>query len=155
MALFSNVDGNFVNVTAQNNPASFGSNETSLDFGLHNSYRGNVAAANASTVGGGRGRSLAKKIKNIVNKYRVSMSVKKRTLSKLRKKYGSVKRRQSHKKKRNVRTKRRQRGGYTQWGSNVPLCTGYSSAGVNLSASNLGLANPVPYTAYPQQNWIR
>jgi hypothetical protein len=143
----------FVNSTSQNNPSSFGSNETSLEFGLPNQYRGNVAAANASLQRGGR-ISLARKIKNIVNKYKVSMSVKKRTLSKLRKKYGSVKRRKSQK-KRNARTKRRQRGGYTQFGSNTPLCMGYSSAGVNLSASNLGLANPPPITAYPQQNWIR
>jgi len=39
--------------------------------------------------------------------------------------------------------------------SDTPICTGYSAAGMNLGSSNLGLANPVPITAYPQQNWIR
>ena len=42
------------------------------------------------------------------------------------------------------RRTRRQRGGYSQYQNNLPMTTTYSTGGI-LSASELGLANPVPY----------
>jgi len=148
----------YVNSTGSNDPMFFGTNQTSLEYGLPNPYRGNVAAADASKmVGGSRGgkKQIRRKIKNIMNKYRVSMSTKKRNLSKLRRKYGYTKKRRTSRRNRKTVRGLRQRGGYTQWMSDTPICTGYSAAGMNLGSSNLGLANPVPITAYPQQNWIR
>lgn len=38
------------------------------------------------------------------------------------------------------------RGGYSQYQNNLPMTPGYQVAGVNLPASELGLANPPPFT---------
>ena len=48
----SNVDGRYANVDASHYPGGFGSNETSLQYGLP-ALRDNVSAANASVMKGG------------------------------------------------------------------------------------------------------
>ena len=45
---------------------------------------------------------------------------------------------------------RRLRGGYSQYQNNLPMTPTYSTGGI-LSASNLGLANPVPYKILPNE----
>lgn len=42
--------------------------------------------------------------------------------------------------------RRRQRGGYAQYQNNMPMTPTYQVAGINLPASQLGLANPPPIT---------
>jgi hypothetical protein len=127
---FSNVDLKFAS-NGTHNPGNFGSNSTSLEFGLSNNFRGNVAAANASMSGGRR-----RTIKNIKRKY---MGGKRRTRR--------VKSKRGLKKSRtNKRTSRRrgQRGGnnsYHQYGSQTPVNASY---GINtkLSPYDSALANP-------------
>ena len=75
----NNVNGDFVNVDGSNWAGRFGSTETSRQFALPDNFSDKAAAANASRIsmmGGGRSRKnkhyLRKKIKNIVNKYRMS-----------------------------------------------------------------------------------
>jgi hypothetical protein len=48
--------------------------------------------------------------------------------------------------RRHSRRHRKQRGGYAQYQNNLPMTPTYAVAGVNLSASQLGLANPPPIT---------
>ena len=54
-----------------------------------------------------------------------------------------------HRRKSTRRTykRRKQRGGYSQYMSNVPMAHGYSTGGT-ISPSNNALANPAPYAAY-------
>lgn len=47
------------------------------------------------------------------------------------------------------RHRRGQRGGYAQYQNNLPMTPTYQVAGINLPASQLGLANPPPYTVLP------
>jgi len=77
IAPFENVNASLVNKDASNWVGGFGSKETSLQFGLP-SMRNNVQAAAASKIQSGGGRKiLRKKIKNIANKYRISMQKRK------------------------------------------------------------------------------
>ena len=55
--------------------------------------------------------------------------------------------RKSKRSRRRRTYKRRQRGGYSQYLSNIPLAHGYSYGG-NISPANNALANPAPITAY-------
>jgi hypothetical protein len=48
--------------------------------------------------------------------------------------------------RRHSRRHRRQRGGYAQYQNNMPMTPTYQVAGINLPASQLGLANPPPVT---------
>lgn len=211
----NNVDGNFVNVDGSNWPGRFGSIETSREFALPDNYSCNASAANASRLqaggqaGGKRRRTLRKKIKNIVNKYRMSSKkmrkqTKKRLLSlykrkglKTGKKSGNTRRRRrggntvlngpivssqnlklvngsssynnsvgpvdsvvdpydinrmlggkryrGHKKS---KKSKKQRGGYHQFQSDIPMTQTYSRGGI-LDAKDLGLANPAPYQVLP------
>lgn len=105
---WSNVDGRYVNVGATNNPANFGSNETSREFGLSGII--NNAKAAAASVLSMKGGSRNRKNK-ISRKY--TMATKKRSLfrrgkSMLMKMAKSVKSRFSHGKSRRTR-----RGGTT------------------------------------------
>ena len=197
----NNVDGNFVNVDSSNWPGRFGSIETSREFALPDNYSCNATAANASRLQGGGGkrrRTLRKKIKNIVNKYRMASKkmrkqTKKRLLSlykrKGHKKHGKTRR---HRRggnavlngplvssqnlklvdgtnaynsmgpvdsvvdpyninqifggKRGKKSKKsnKQRGGYHQFQSDIPMTQTYSRGGI-LDAKDLALANPAPY----------
>ena len=56
-------------------------------------------------------------------------------------------RRHSGKKRRSHKQGHKQRGGYSQYMSNVPNSHGYSLGGT-LNATNSGLASPPPFTPY-------
>ena len=168
---FSNVDSRYVNVDGSNDPANFTSKATGVEFGLPRIVY-NVDAANASIMSGGRRRGVSKKshkynkktlkrkIKNIVNKYKRMKGGKKMTLRSLKKRMTKMykkksKRARSYKGgKKSRRTKRRYRGGqgYDQFMNNVPYTPSYSTGSINLPASESALANPVPYQ--PMNNCV-
>ena len=87
----------------------------------------------ASKQSGGKGKKHdSKKRRSHSSKKRMSHS------SKKRKSHSSKKRRQSK--------KHMQRGGYSQYLSNVASTPGYSAGGIMLSSNESALANPVPFT---------
>ena len=51
-------------------------------------------------------------------------------------------------KKRRTHTFKKQRGGYSQFLSDVPYAASYSTGGINISPSESALANPPPYTRF-------
>jgi hypothetical protein len=139
----NNINGEYVNTYSSHYPGNFGSNQTSLEYGLP-ALRDNISAANASRMAGGTKKRLRKKIKNIVNKYRMPKGKKsRRSMRSVKRKLLSL-----HKKSPKSRTRRtrkhKQRGGYyAQFSNNIPNTPSYS-VGSNLSAKDLGLANPPP-----------
>lgn len=157
---WSNINGNFVNVTSSNNPASFGSNEIPGLPGLAGA-KNNVDAAAGNVPGiclfKGGSKMLKRKIKNITKKYKMRHS--KRRISsikrKLHKKYGTRKHR-THKRRpllartayKKYKSRKSQKGGYAQYQNNQPITPTYSVGGV-LPASELGLANPPPIKLLP------
>jgi hypothetical protein len=149
----SNIDPKYVNVTNSNDPRGFGSNETNRQFGL-SGISNNAQAAAASALKGGS-RTLRRKIKNIANKYKKMKGGKSRkmTLGSIKRKLAKIiklgkSKRHQYKSKKTVTRRRkgskRQRGGYSQYMSNVPYTPSYSTGG-QLSPSLSALANPVPY----------
>ena len=70
---------------------------------------------------------------------------------KLKSKYASrsLSRVGSKKTRRNRKRSHRQKGGYSQFQNNLPMTPTYKVAGVNLPASQLGLANPPPIEVLP------
>ena len=149
----SNIDPKYVNVTNSDDPRGFGSNETNRQWGL-SGVSNNVQAAAASALKGGS-KTLRRKIKNIANKYKKMKGGKSRkmTLGSIKRKLakiiklGKSKRHHSKSKKmvsRRRKGSKRQRGGYSQYMSNVPYTPSYSTGG-QLSPSLSALANPVPY----------
>jgi len=149
----SNIDPKYVNVTNSNDPKNFGSNETNRQFGL-SGVSNNAQAAAASALMGGS-KTLRRKIKNIANKYKKMKGGKSRkmTLGSIKRrlakiiKFGKSKRHQYKSKKtvsRRRKGSKRQRGGYSQYMSNVPYTPSYSTGGP-LSPNLSALANPVPY----------
>ena len=149
----SNIDPKYVNITNSNDPRGFGSNETNRQFGL-SGISNNAQAAAASALKGGS-KTLRRKIKNIANKYKKMKGGKSRkmTLGSIKRKLakiiklGKSKRHHSKSKKmvsRRRKGSKRQRGGYSQYMSNVPYTPSYSTGG-QLSPSLSALANPVPY----------
>jgi hypothetical protein len=150
-----NIDAKYVNVTNSDDPRGFGSNETNRQWGL-SGISNNVQAAAASALkGGARSKTLRRKIKNIANKYKKMKGGKSRkmTLGSIKRrlakiiKLGKSKRHHNKSKKNASRRRRgtkRQRGGYSQYMSNVPYTPSYSTGG-QLSPSLSALANPVPY----------
>jgi hypothetical protein len=147
-----NVNGNYANIDSSNYPGGFNSlSLANFQYGLRGAAN-NVAAANASKVGG---RTVRRK-KNISDKYRMVKkstvhrfrSLKKRLTknykigkNKLKSKFRSFRKRMS---KYFSRKQRGGSGGYTQFGSNIANTPTYSTGGI-LSAANLGQANPVPH----------
>ena len=148
----SNINPNYVNVGNTNNPANFGSNE--IPQGLP-AAKNNIDAANSCVPGAcyKGGKNLKKKIKNISRMYKMPKkslkkrfrTLKRKLLSRYRKK---SKNHSQHKKRKTYRKKqtrsRRLRGGYGQYLNNTPFSQNYTVAGVNLPASQVGLANPPP-----------
>jgi len=151
----------YVNGTSTNYSGSFSSNEIPGTPpgplpGLAGA-KSNVDAAAGKVPGicmsqGGGSKILKRKIKNITKQYkrmktgsRKIMSIKKR----LRKIARTKGRRGFAGKKRTAkysRKYRKQRGGYAQYQNNMPYTPTYQVAGINLPASQLGLANPPPIT---------
>ena len=136
--IYANNDGAnnaqlFTNTTVPNGPSE-----------IQNPFTNNVNAANASQMGGKRRRRSSRRMRSM----RKSSRRKKR---KSMRKKGSKRRKHTHSRRcthrrfsRQRLSRQRLRGGYHQFGSNVPISTGYSTGGVlpsNLSA----LANPVPF----------
>ena len=151
----------YVNGTSSNYSGSFSSNEIPGTPpgplpGLAGA-KSNIDAAAGRVPGicmNGGAKKLKRKIKNITKHYKrmKAGSRKIRTLKhKLRSRTASrslarqmAGRRRS---RRYSRRHRRQRGGYAQYMNNFPNTPTYQVAGVNLPASELGLANPPPITA--------
>ena len=154
----------YVNGTSSNYAGSFSSNEIPGTPpgplpGLAGA-KSNVDAA-AGRVPGicmkggytkGGSKILKRKIKNITKHYKRMkagskkvQSIKKRLTSRLASRrfrtFLGGKRTRRH-----SRRHRRQRGGYAQYQNNMPMTPTYQVAGVNLPASQLGLANPPPIT---------
>jgi hypothetical protein len=145
----------YVNGTSSNYSGSFSSNEIPGLPGLAGA-KSNIDAAAARVPGicipkGGGSRKLKKKIKNITKHYKrmKAGSKKLRTLkNRLRSRSASrslarqlAGRRRS---RRHSRRHRKQRGGYAQYMNNMPNTPSYQVSGINLPASQLGLANPPP-----------
>ena len=156
-APLANINPDYVNVTNSNDPKSFGSNETNREWGLSGVSNNADAAAASALKGGSRSKTLRRKIKNIANKYKKMKGGKSRkiTLGSIKRRLASIlklgkSKRRVHAKKskksvsRKHRGTKRQRGGYSQYMSNVPYTPSYSTGGP-LSASLSALANPVPY----------
>ena len=156
-APLANINPDYVNVTNSNDPKSFGSNETNREWGLSGASNNADAAAASALKGGSRSKTLRRKIKNIANKYKKMKGGKSRkiTLGSIKRRLASIlklgkSKRRVHAKKskksvsRKHRGTKRQRGGYSQYMSNVPYTPSYSTGGP-LSASLSALANPVPY----------
>ena len=172
-----NVNPNLVNVDNSNDPANFGSIETSRQFSLDKVPISSIDAANSYipgvTTGGGRKRnkyskhSLKLKIKKIASKYKkMKKGGKALTLKSMKRQLGSVfkmiksdkktkktktrrvsKKTKSNKKSRGVHKHRG--GGYHQYMGNVPNTPIYETGSVKLSASESALANPVPFKVLP------
>ena len=167
---YNNVDGKLVNIDSSNYSGEFGSNETSLQYGLP-SIRNNVLAADASRImsgGAKKSKTLRRKIKNITNKYRMPKTKRNAIKRRLSRKYGrrtgkkrTIRRsrvnkrlichkKHHHTKKcyRRVKSSRRQRGGYyDQYSNDIPNTPGYTTGSV-LSPSESMLANPVPINKF-------
>ena len=151
----SNVNPSYVNIDSSTYSGGFGSNQIPGLPGLHGD-KWNVAAAagvNPLLKGGFR-----RKIKNITKMYKMKGKSGKSIMKSLKKKLVSLKKQMygkksmkktTHKNKKSRKyhhSKKMFRGGYSQYQNNLPYTNTYSTGGV-LSASNLGLANPVPYQA--------
>jgi hypothetical protein len=166
----SNVNPAFVNKFSSNNPANFGSNEVPGLPGLAGA-KNNIDAASGIVPGigifkggvfKGGAKHFKRKIKNITKRYKRKMGMKggKKHLrsikSRIKAKYGSRSRSSSRGRgrgrtvrmsrmsaRRRAGSRRRQRGGYSQYQNNLPMTPTYSVGGV-IPASQLGLANPPP-----------
>ena len=154
-APLSNVNGQFVNKDSSNWAGGFSSNEIPGLPGLAGA-KSNVDAAAGNVPGicsfKGGAKKLKRKIKNITKQYKrmKAGSKKLRTLkNRLRSRAASrsLARQLAGKRRsrRHSRRHRRQRGGYSQYMNNMPNTPSYQVAGINLPASQLGLANPAPY----------
>ena len=140
----SNINGNYVNVHNTNNPSSFGSNEIPGLPGLAGS-KSNIDAAAGNVPGiclfKGGAKKLKKKIKNITKKYKMKSRRKMRSIkNKVKARYMSVGLARTKSKtggKRRKHSRRKQRGGNSQYQNNLPMTPSYSVG--------LGLANPPPY----------
>lgn len=156
----SNINGNFVNKDNSHYPGGFGSNQIPGLPGLSGA-KYNVDAAAARVPGicmSGGAKKIKRKIKNITKRYKMPKKSMKRKASGIKRKIRAnisraISRARSASRSRAVgvafaggkrRKTRRQRGGYSQYQNNLPMTTTYSTGGI-LSASELGLANPVPY----------
>ena len=165
IAPLSNINGSYVNVDSSNWPGRFGSNEISgsppgiFPQGLAGA-KSNIDAAAGIDPGiclyKGGSKGLKRKIKNITKHYKKMKAGSRKMKSlkyRLRHKYRSMSRKMSRKvaggKKSRRHHRRYQRGGYAQYQNNLPLTPVYKVAGVDLPASQLGLANPPPYTVLP------
>jgi hypothetical protein len=171
----SNINGNFVNKDNSHYPGGFGSNQIPGLPGLSGAkYNVDAAAARVPGICmSGGAKKLKRKIKNITKRYKMPKKTMKRKASGMKRKIRAnisraISRARTANRSRAVgvalaggkRSKRRggnpfmafrmgkkmynKKGGYSQYQNNLPMTTTYSTGGI-LSASELGLANPVPY----------
>lgn len=143
---FSNINLKYAS-NGTHYPGNFGSNESSIQFGLPGALRNNTEAANASRMVGGKNRKYNKKY--ITSKYK-RMTLSKRSGLKMKTKTNMKKTKRNLKNKskraksfrRNIKTMKG--GAYHQFGSQTPSNASYSTGGV-LSAKDSMLANPAPF----------
>ena len=166
---FGNVNQHEVNIDASNWPGGFSSHQTSLQFGLPNPFRNNVAAAGASALQkGGARKTLRRKIKNVAKKYKMPQRKRKTMRKHLTRRFKKMKggyllTSSASKRRSSGRSRRRsyrQRGGvapynggytsgpYLQHDSDAPFTPSYRAPfpvgpGTGFSSA---LANPVPIT---------
>jgi len=160
----------YANVDNSNPPTNvFASTATSLEYGLLNPTRGAIAAANASRMNGGGGgmsrKSLRKKIKNIVSRYKTSSKQRMATKRKLRSTYkpkrsstrkggkSGSRRKNNHRRRLSVDKKiLMYKGGSGSgghlYGNRLIASSGYSFGNQNLSPNESMLASPAPFTRY-------
>jgi hypothetical protein len=130
----SNVNAKYVNADNSTWPGAFQSQATSRPFG-YSGISNKVKAVDASKImGGKKNNSLFYRRMNISKKWKNIM----RTLFSCKKR-----------KHKNKTKKGNMRGGYYQYGSNIPLTQTYSRGASHLSASLVGLANPAPFQTLP------
>lgn len=130
----------YVNGTSSTYSGNFTSKEVPGFPGIPG-IKNNVHAASMS----GGARRLKRKIKNIVKQYK-TMKSKSRKVRAIKRKFMSRKRRRGRSHKR-----RHYKGGYSQYQNNMPYTPGYQAAGIELPASQSALANPVPITRLGDQ----
>lgn len=130
----SNVNAKYVNGDNSTWPSAFTSQATGRQFG-YAGISNKVSAAAASKIGGKKNKSIFHRQMKIPisNKWK-----------RLMKNLFSCKR-----KKRFSKRTKKMRGGYIQYGTNVPLTQTYSRGASHLPASLVGLANPAPYQTLP------
>jgi len=144
------VSGQFTNANSSQYTGNFGSNETQ-------------GGPTCNSLKGGRKSnkwkdSIQLKIKNITRKYntmaksrirrmrkRIRSGKLRKSKSKSRNLHGGWQRHHKRSIRRSIRNKK-QKGGYAQYGSNMPYPSSYSTGG-NLLAANSSLANPHPFMA--------
>jgi len=150
----------YVNGTSSNYSGSFSSNEIPGLPGLAGS-KSNIDAA-AGVVPGiclfkGGAKKLKRKIKNITKQYKKMKAGSKKMRGiqhRLRSRMASRslsggKKSRRVQRKRGSKRSRKQRGGYGQFQNNQPITPSYQVAGIDLPASQLGLANPPPIRLLP------
>ena len=148
----------YVNGTSSNYSGGFSSNEIPGTPpgplpGLAGA-KSNVDAAAGNVPGiclfKGGAKKLKRKIKNITKQYkRMKAGSRKIKSIKHKLRHRAISRslaRQRAGKRRTLRNKRKQRGGYAQYQNNLPLTPTYQVAGIQLGASQLARANPPPIT---------
>jgi hypothetical protein len=91
---------------------------------------------------------LKKKIKNITKRYK-RMKKGSRKIRTLKRKIRSSFAKKGKLRKRTKGRRRSQRGGYSQYQNNSPFTPTFQVAGINLPASELGIANPPPIKVLP------
>lgn len=135
----SNVNPQFVNLGNSNYSAGLlGSAQIPSSAYSMSGASNNINAAAGILRGGGTKYKLMKrKIKNITRRYKMPKKSKRRRITRLKRKIRSKTRTISRKKKQHMR------GGYSQYGSNMPHSDSYSVGGV-LTAGTSMLASPPP-----------
>jgi hypothetical protein len=158
------INGEHVNIDSSNYSGGFSSNEISGTppggFPGLVGAKSNIDATSGKVPGvcmsGGNSKKLKQKIKNITKQYKrmkagskKMKNIKNRLRSKgfSRKLYRSLGLAGGRKRKSKRSRRRSMRGGYSQYQNNLPITPSYQVAGVNLPASQLGLANPPPITS--------
>jgi hypothetical protein len=164
-APLSNVNGQYVNIDNSNYAGRFSSNEIPGTLpgplpGLAGA-KSNIDAAAGKVPGicmSGGSKHIKRKIKNITKQYkrmkagsRKLKSIKRRLRSRaasrrFSRSFVGGRRYRRISRARHISRGRSMKGGYSQYQNNMPMTPSYQVAGVNLPASQLGLANPPPIT---------
>jgi len=141
----NNVNAKYVNADNSTWPSAFTSQATGKQFG-YSGISNKVEAAAASKIVGGA--SIGKKNKSLF--YRrmkyppIRLNISKKWKNIMQTIFSCKK-----KKKLSKRKTRKMRGGYYQYGSNIPLTQTYSRGASYLPPSQVGLANPAPFQTLP------
>jgi ribosomal protein L37AE/L43A len=155
---FGGINHKYVNADGSSWPGGFNSTASNRPYG-YSGVSNKVAAASASKIGGKRrgtrySNQIRSKIKNIYNKYK--MPSKKRfciskTLKRMAKSFQGIFKGKNNASRRRSKMNRRKsmRGGYYQYGSNIPNTPSYSTGNV-VKGFTSAMANPVTYARLPR-----